>query len=423
MEDPLQLFIVFILIVATAIFVAAEFSFVKVRTSRIEQLVNEGNKKAKKVQLIINNLDEYLSACQLGITITSLGLGWLGEPTMQDMLNPLLDHFYLNENISHFITFVIAFSFVTFLHVVLGELAPKSVAIQKAEWISLNLAAPLILFYKVMYPFIWLLNGSSNLIVKAMGMNVVKEHNEEHSEEEIKLIVSSSNDINIYEKTMVEKIFEFDETITREIMVHRKDMKCIYLSDPIEKTMEFVKNNKYSRYPVVGKDKDDIKGYINIRDLYSIVGEDKNLEQIIRKIPKVYESTPIKKVLSRLQKEKSQIAVVLDEYGGVSGLVTMEDIVEEIFGEIQDEFDDEMPPIRKGKNRWVIEGDAHIEDVEKAIEHTFKNKKDIVTIGGYVMSKLEPEQLFVGSNFEIEGKQFEILNMEDNRILLLSISK
>jgi CBS domain containing-hemolysin-like protein len=423
MVDPLKLFALFFLIIATALFVAAEFAFVKVRASRIEQLVLEGNKKAKNVQKIINNLDGYLSACQLGITITALGLGWLGEPTIQQLIEPLLGNLNNNEGLSQAISFVVAFSVVTFLHVVLGELAPKSVAIQKAEWISLKLSTILIAFYKIMYPFIWVLNGSANIIVRAMGMKMASEHNEEHSEEEIKLIVSSSNDINTDEKTMVEKIFEFDETITREIMVHRKDMYCIYLSDSIEETMELVKNSKYSRFPVVGQDKDDIKGYINIRDLYSAVSEGKSLESIIRKIPKVYESTPIKKVLSRLQKEKSQIAVVLDEYGGVSGLVTMEDIVEEIFGEIQDEFDNEMPPIRKGKNRWIIEGDVHIEDVEKAINHTFEDKKDIVTIGGYIMSKLDPEQLVVGSKFEIEGKQFEILNIEDNRILLLSIYK
>ncbi|XIH11188.1 hypothetical protein C1N87_32865 (plasmid) [Priestia aryabhattai] len=423
MVDPYSIIGLIILIIATAYFVAAEFAFVRVRSSRIDQLVQEGNKKAKNVQKILNNLDGYLSACQLGITITSLGLGWLGEPTVQSLLNPVMDKLQLSNTISHALSFIIAFSVVTFLHVVLGELSPKSIAIQKAEWVCLALSSSIIAFYKVMYPFIWTLNGSANLIIKAMGMKSANEHSEEHSEEEIKLIVSSSNDINSDEKTMVEKIFEFDETITREIMVHRKDMNCIYLKDSIEQTLEYVQNNAYTRYPVVGEDKDDVKGYINIRDLYSNVSKGKGLEGIIRTIPRVYESTPIKKVLTRLQKEKSQIAVILDEYGGVSGLVTMEDIIEEIVGDIQDEYDNEITPIRKGKNRWIIEGDTHIDDVEKATGYLFEDKKDIVTIGGYVMSQLDPEQLSPNVKYEIDGKQVEILNLDNNRILLLSIYK
>ncbi len=427
MVDPvsIKIFALIFLIIATAYFVVSEFAFVKVRPSRIEQLVAEGNKKAVKAQKVINNLDGYLSACQLGITITALGIGWLGEPTVAALVKPLFEDLpMISDSLAGLISFIIAFSFITFLHVVMGELAPKTIAIQKAEFITLNFASSMIWFHKIMYPFIWALNGSALLIVKAMGMTSANEHNEAHSEEEIKFIVSTSKDINNDEKAMVEKIFDFDETITREIMVHRKDMDCIYLSKPIDVTLEFIKNNTHSRFPVVGDDKDDIKGYVNIRDLYSNHNSGKGLEGIIRAIPKVYESTPIKKVLSLLQKEKTQIAVVLDEYGGVAGLVTIEDIIEEIVGDIQDEFDNEVPAIRKGKNRWIVEGDAHIEEVEKAIGVTFENKKDVVTIGGFVMNYLiEADQLHTNTKFEIQGKQFEILNMEEERILVLSISK
>ncbi len=423
MVDSVQIVALVILIIATAYFVAAEFAFVKVRSSRIEQLVQEGNKEAVNVQKILNNLDGYLSACQLGITVTALGIGWLGEPTFARLLEPLLEKMNVSSSISHIVGFILAFSIITFLHVVLGELAPKSVAIQKAEKITLKVSSSLIFFYRVMYPFIWTLNGAANLIIKAIGLKTASEHSEEHSEEEIKLIVSSSNDINSDEKNMVEKIFDFDETITREIMVHRRDMNCIYLSHSFEETLEFVQNSTFSRFPVVGEDKDDIRGYINIRDLYSAIKNGQVMEDIIRPISKVYESIPIKKVLTRLQKDKAQIAVVLDEYGGVSGLVTMEDIVEEIVGDIQDEFDNEVPPIRKGKNRWIIEGDVHIEDVENAVNFVFKEKGDLLTIGGYIMSKLDPEHMIVGFKFEIEGKQIEILSVEENRILLLSINK
>lgn len=424
MDDPLQILALFVLIFITAYFVAAEFAFVKVRSSRIDQLVAEGNKKAVKVQKILNSLDGYLSATQLGITIASLALGWIGESAVHSVLSPVFDYIKLSENITHPLSVAVSFLLVTFLHVVLGELSPKTVAINKAEWICLKFSSSIILFYNVMYPFIWLLNSSSNLIVKSFGLRAASEHSEEHSEEEIKLIVSSSNDINSDEKTMVEKIFDFDETIAREIMVHRKDMNCIYLNDSLEEILEFIEDKTFSRFPVVGVDKDDVKGYINIRDLYSIKNKKvSNLESIVRKIPKVYESTPIKKVLSKLKKEKSQIAVVLDEYGGVSGLVTMEDILEEIVGDIQDEFDNEIFPIVKGKNRWIIEGDTHIEDVEKAIGFTFVEKKDVVTMGGFVMSNLESEQVKVGHKIEIQGKQIELLKVEEDRILSLAILK
>ncbi|MGN5651084.1 hemolysin family protein [Bacillus sp. Brlt_9] len=423
MDESFRIIAVILLIFATAFFVIAEFAFVKVRSSRIDQLVAEGDKRAIRVQKILNNLDGYLSACQLGITITALGLGWLGEPTIQRLLNPLLTDLNINQSISSTISFILSFSIITFLHVVLGELAPKTVAIQKAEEISLKVSSSMVVFYKIMYPFIWVLNGSANLIIRAFGMKVTSEHNEEHSEEEIKLIVSSSNDINKDEKNMVEKIFDFDETLVREIMVHRKEMKCIYETEEYETIVEFVKSSRFSRFPVCGEDKDDIKGYVNIRDIYSNNEKEKNLNSIIREIPRVYESMPIKKVLQRLQLEKTQIAVVIDEYGGISGLVTMEDIVEEIVGDIQDEFDNEIPPIRKGKNRWIIEGDVHIEDVEKAIGTIFDEKKDTITIGGYIMSKLETIEIEKGNKIEMQGRTIEILNCEENRILLLAVTK
>lgn len=422
--DYFQLATVLLLIIISAYFVMAEFALVKVRKTRIEQLALEGNKQAKKVLAILENLDGYLSACQIGITITSLGLGWLGEPAVQSLLDPLLQRFDLGENVTHSISFLVAFLLITYIHVVFGELAPKTIAIQKAETISLKISPSMVFFYRLMYPFIWLLNGTANLIVRMFGFEVASEHSEEHhSEEEIKLIVSSSNDINNDEKELVERIFAFDETISREIMVHRRDMHCIYLNDSYEEICEAVEASGFSRFPVIGKDKDDIKGYINYRDLMSN-DEKTPIETIIRAIPKVYESTPIKKVLALLQKEKAPIAVVLDEYGGVSGILTLEDILEELVGQIQDEYDDEVQTkIRKGKKRWIIEGDVHIEEVEDAIGHTFDNKDNVVSIGGFLMTHIADMNFEREKKYEIDGKQFEILDFEDNRITVLAIEK
>lgn len=423
-SDYLQLVTVILLIIISAYFVMAEFALVKVRKTRMEQLASEGSKQAKRVLLVLNNLDGYLSACQIGITITSLGLGWLGEPAVQSLLNPVLKPLNLSESMTHSISFLIAFLLITYLHVTFGELAPKTIAIQKAEVISLKIAPSMLFLYRLMFPFIWLLNGSANVFVRLFGLEAVSEHSEEqHSEEEIKLIVSASNDINNDEKEMVERIFTFDETVAREIMVHRKEMQCIYLRDSYESILESVKDNRFSRFPVVGRDKDDIKGYINLRDLLS-TDEATSIETILRDIPKVYESTPIKRVLSLLQKTTAPIAVVLDEYGGVSGILTLEDILEELVGQIQDEYDEEVQTkIRKGKKRWIIEGDVHIEEVEEAIGHTFSQKDNIVSIGGYLMTQLSDMKFEREKKYEVDGKLFEILDFEDNRITVLAIEK
>ncbi|MDU5947884.1 MAG: hemolysin family protein, partial [Paenibacillus macerans] len=220
----LNSFLVALLILATAFFVAAEFAIVRLRSSRVDQMVLEGRKNALAVQRVTSNLDGYLSACQLGITITALGLGWLGEPTVEKILHPVFDRYGLPAEVSSILSFGIAFASITFLHVVLGELAPKTVAIQKAETVSLLTAKPLIYFYKAMYPFIWALNGSANRLVRIFGIKPAKEHEEAHSEEELRIILTESYKsgmINQAEYGYVNKIFAFDERLAREIMVPR----------------------------------------------------------------------------------------------------------------------------------------------------------------------------------------------------------
>lgn len=421
MADSIRLLSVLFLILATAFFVAAEFAFVKVRTSRIDQLVCEGNKKAFNVQKVINDLDGYLSACQVGITITALALGWLGEPTIESLTRPIFEKMSLPEALAHTISFAAAFFIVTFVHVVFGEMAPKTISIQKAEAVSMHLAKPMILFYKGMYPLIWLLNRSANGFVRLIGFKTAAEHEDTHSEEEIKLIVSSSSDINADEKKMLEKIFDFDETIAREIMVHRKDMVCVYLSDSMEENLQVIKESRHSRFPVCGEDRDDIKGYINIKDMYSHPSELKSLEELMRKIPKVHESAPIKKVLKKLQKEKHQIAIVFDEYGGVSGLITMEDIIEEIVGDIQDEFDDDEPSIKKAGRSAIVEGNVHIDDIKNELGIELEHSDGIDTIGGYVLTKIEEHPPKKGMCIDLEAFVLTIVETENERITSIRI--
>ena len=246
-----NLIMVAILILLTAFFVATEFAIVRLRSSRVDQMVFEGKKNAVAVQKVTGNLDEYLSACQLGITITALGLGWLGEPTVEKLLHPLFGILHLSGNWTRILSFLISFILVTYLHVVLGELAPKTIAIQKAEQISLLTAKPIIYFYKILYPFIWLLNGSANLLIKLFGLKPVSEHEEAHSEEEIRIILSESYEsgkINKTEFGYVNRIFTFDELLAKEIMVPRTDMVCLFTNHSLKENMDTIRQEQYTRF-------------------------------------------------------------------------------------------------------------------------------------------------------------------------------
>lgn len=296
-----------ILILLTAFFVATEFSIVKVRSTRIDQLIAEGNKNAIYAKKLIDNLDDYLSACQLGITVTALGLGWLGEPTVKRLLHPVFEGLDINKAIATFLSFLIAFLLITYLHVVIGELAPKTIAIQKAEAVTLLLARPLIFFHKVMYPFIWLLNGSAQLLVRLLGFQSMKESEAAHSEEEVRMIVTDSyknGEINLAEMTYVNNIFEFDETIVREIMVPRNEIICFNKEDSLAQNIDIIREAQYTRYPVADNDKDNIVGIVNLKEVFigQLEESKPSIENLIRPIIYVSEVTPIRQLLLKMQK-------------------------------------------------------------------------------------------------------------------------
>mgnify|MGYP003440262637 CR=1 FL=1 len=245
--DILNLVILALLIALTAFFVASEFAIIKVRSSRIDQLVEEGKKGATSAKKVTTHLDEYLSACQLGITVTALGLGWIGEPTVAHLVEPLFSKLNIPPSATHILSFIIAFSLVTFLHVVVGELAPKTIAIHKAETITLLVAKPLILFYKMMFPFIWVLNGSARLVTKMFGLEPASEHEIAHTEEELRIILSDSyksGEINQSEFKYVNKIFEFDDRIAKEIMVPRTEVITLSKDDSLDHAFQIVKEEK-----------------------------------------------------------------------------------------------------------------------------------------------------------------------------------
>lgn len=423
----LKLFAVAVLILLTAFFVAAEFAIVKIRKSRIDQLAEEGNKRAIAAQKVIANLDGSLSACQLGITITALGLGWLGEPTVEAILGPVFKSMELSTAVVHTLSFAIAFSSITFLHVVLGELAPKTVAIQKAESISLMLSPALISFYRVMYPFIWFLNGSAQLLVRMFGLKPASEHDMAHTEEELRLILSESyksGEINKSEFSYVEKVFEFDDRTAKEIMVPRTEMVCMYLDNKMQENIDIIAEEKYTRYPVVGEDKDNVLGMVNAKEVFFdlIKGNEYPLDHYIRPTLSVFENTPIKETLLKLQKKGFHMAVLVDEYGGTAGIVTIEDILEELVGEIRDEFDeDESPMIQAiSPNVKHFDGKVLISEVND-IYGLQIDDSELDTIGGWVLSQnseIQEQQIII-----YEGYDFKVIELDGHQVKKIEISK
>lgn len=418
------------LIALTAFFVASEFAIVKVRTTRIEQLVGEGNRRAIQAKKVISNLDEYLSACQLGITITALGLGMLGEPTVKLMLNPIFSHFDLTPSLATLLSFIIAFTVVTFLHVVVGELAPKTIAIQKAEAITLSIAKPLTFFYHLMYPFIKGMNGSARFICKLLGYKNISESEVAHTEEELRMILSDSlksGEINSSEYKYVNRIFEFDDRIAKEIMVPRTEMMTVEKDMILREVFEMNGIEQYTRYPVTDGDKDHIIGLVNMKNLLSAFIKDPSTElqpvsNYMQPIIRVIETMPIRDLLLKIQRERIHMSVLIDEYGGTSGLVTIEDILEEIVGEIQDEFDmDEVPEVQMvSDEHYILDAKMLIENVNDLLGIDI-NEEDIDTIGGWFMT--QRFEAIPGEKIIEQGYEFTVKDVEGHHILYLEVMK
>ena len=430
MDITIKLLAVALLIALTAFFVASEFAIVKVRSSRINQLIEENRPGALAAKRVTTHLDEYLSACQLGITVTALGLGWLGEPTVEKILHPLFTRLAIDEAIAGVLSFIIAFASVTFLHVVIGELAPKTVAIQKAEQISLLFAKPLILFYRVMFPFIWILNGSARVLTGMFGLKPASEQDTAHSEEELRIILSESyksGEINQSEYKYVNKIFEFDDRIANEIMVPRTEIVAIELGTPLLDVIALVQEEQFTRYPVMEGDKDNIVGMVNIKRLYTATITEENAEKLkiddfTAPVIRVLETIPIHDLLLKMQKERIHMAILTDEYGGTAGLVTVEDILEEIVGEIRDEFDqDERPTVQKVKDgEYIFDAKALIEDVNDLLGIHLP-EEDVDTIGGWILTgKYDVE---IGDTAVSEGYKFTVTEMEGHHVLYVGAQK
>jgi CBS domain containing-hemolysin-like protein len=426
----MNLLTISILITFTAFFVSSEFAMIKVRTTRIDQLLSEGNKKAESAKKVLTNLDGYLSATQVGITITSLILGWLGEPTIRKVLNPVFEQINLPLSLKNILSFIIAFLIITFFNVVIGELAPKTFAIQKAESVILLFAPALILFYRIMYPFIWMLNRSARFVTGFFGVKPASEQEIVMSEEELRMILSESyksGEINQSEYRYVNNIFEFDNRIAKEIMVPRTEIITLTKDATMKEILTTIREEKYTRYPIIDGDKDSILGVVNVKEVLTDCidqkcAEENTLIPYIKPVIHVIETIPIHELLLKLQKSRSHMAILSDEYGGTAGLVTVEDILEEIVGEIRDEFDfDELPLIQKKEDgHYILDGKVLIEDVNDLLGTTLE-EDEVDTIGGWFLTR--KFDIRKGDKLEREGFIFQIEENEGHHIMYIDVKK
>ncbi|MUG43830.1 hemolysin family protein [Paenibacillus woosongensis] len=423
-----NLFLVIILVLLNGFFVAAEFSLVKVRQSRLTQLVSEGNKRATYALKVNKKLDAYLSATQLGITLASLGLGWVGEPAISELLiEPLMHKIGVTDStLIATVSVAVGFAIITFLHIVIGELAPKSLAIQKSESTSLWLSAPLLFFYRVFLPVIWLLNSAANGLLRLIGIEPAGEGEAAHSEEEIRILMDQSAKSGVIdqdEMKLMDNLFDFSDLLAREVMLPRTDMDCLYTNLTWEENMRIVEETKHSRYPVAVDDKDQIIGFVHLADLFlPDGGSSKNIAAIVRPILNVPESMEVSHVLRLMQKKHSQLTVVVDEYGGTAGLLTAERIMEEIVGDLYDEFDIDRPEVEKlSDGTFSVDGRMLIEDVNDLTGVTIEHDK-VDSIGGWLFKELDGAPA-VGRSVQVENMLIEVAEAEPLRIMRVNIKQ
>jgi len=389
------------LVIANGFFVAAEFAIVKVRSTRLQELAEGGSSRAKLAVRVNRQLDSYLAACQLGITIASLGLGWVGEPALAHLLQSPLEA-VLGDRASlaasHAIATGIAFTLITFLHTVLGELAPKSLAIAKPELTTLWSVGPLHVFHIVSYPFIVVLNGTANMLLRAVGLPPATGHEGAHSEEELRLIFEASARGGILTestKDLLTNIVDYTERVAREVMTPRARVDVLDARKSWEDNLKHAIAGEWTRYPVVETERGKIIGFVHIKDLFKASNDPtatRDLRSLVRQPLIVPESMPLDRLRRRIQATRTQMALVHDEFGTFVGVVTLEDCLEEIVGEIQDETDQESAPIVRDdqSGSTEVDGAVRLDEIESEIglEIPEDERSDVDTVGGFVFARL-----------------------------------
>ena len=423
----LNIFLTVLLVFVNGFFVAAEFAFVKVRASQIDIKAQGGNRLAKLVQRMLHDLNFYLSATQLGITLASLALGWIGESVVAEVVMALIDNFHitLSATTVHKISLVTSFSIITVLHIVLGEQAPKVLAIQKPENTAIAVAAPLFAFAWITKPFIWLLNSLSNMVAGLVGGEVTHGP-EAHSAEEIRLLLDQSKqsgEIQDSEHELIENVFEFNDRMVKQIMVPRTKLSAIDVNTPQDGILEIVYNEGFSRIPVFEGNIDNIVGVLYVKDLLQIIRRNEPivLPKIMRPAYFVPETKKINRLLRQFQRKHMHMAIVSDEFGGVSGIVTIEDIMEELVGEIQDEYDNEVPVVEKvSEVEYRVNTATAISDANEYLPYPLPEGDDYETVGGLlnVIYGNIPE---VGDVAVLDNYEFRVLKRSRRSVELVQL--
>lgn len=429
-----NLFVIAFLLFSNGFFVASEFAMVKVRKTRIEQLVNEGNYNAKIALEALKDLDKFIAAVQLGVTISSIGLGWVGEGTLAHIIEPIFAFIPgLGQDIAtHTLAVSISFALITLLHVVIGELIPKSIALEFTEKTTLIIAKPMQIITVIFNPFIWVLNGFGNWLLKLFHIPHSHKGSLVHSTEELDMLVNASYDggvLNETEKEILHNAFKFSDLTAKQVMIPRTDMVCIPIDMSIEELNQLAAENQYTRYPVYEDDIDHITGLVHVKDLYclSLKNEERPISQIQRDILLVPETITMDNLILEFKKRKGQMAIVIDEFGGTSGLITLEDVMEEIFGDVQDEFDEEEEEedIKEvAQDTYEANAMMRIDEFAEFFNLDEKNfdTEDIDTIGGLVVKELG-RIAEVNDTVSINGLTMIVKEIDGARITKLIIKK
>jgi CBS domain containing-hemolysin-like protein len=425
--NALQLIFVLILVLANGFFVAAEFALVKVRLTQIEQLAREGSWSAKVARRILHHLDAYLSACQLGITLASLGLGWVGEDVGIKLLKPLLAAVGM-AGAAEYLALPLAFVLITFLHISLGEQAPKILAIRAARATTLTVAWPLALFYKLLWPLIWVLHAASNLLLRLIGVRAPTAGEQLPTEEEFRLILSESaagGELSRRERLMMENVLDLEEKVTRQVMVPRRDIVTLNTRRSIQENLQTISESQYTRFPLCDGDLDRVIGMVHTKDVLGAIasgGQLTSLTRLARKIPVLPETMRLDVLLREFQRNRTHVAMVVDEYGTVSGMVTFENVLEELVGPIQDEFDRELPMIiRRNNGRFLVDALCPVDDLREACRLTLPDVTSDTT-GGLIVELLGhiPD---AGEKLRIGRHELTVLEAEPTRVRRVEVQE
>ena len=422
-----DILITLLLVFLNGFFVAAEFAIVKVRASQLEMKAQSGSQIAIIAKNIVAKLDRYLAATQLGVTLASLGLGWIGEPVVSKIIITLMTlvGIEIAPELAHQIALPTAFLIITILHIVFGELAPKSIAIQRPQRTVLIIALPLQFFYYVFRPFIWALNGFANLLLKALKISTVQGL-DVHSSDELKYLIKQgqeSGEIEQGDYDIIKNAFEFSERMAKQIMIPRTHVVAIDVNDFQENMLDALISENYSRIPCYADSLDNIVGVVYLKDVLIKIQKKEPIQisAVMRPVLMIPETKRIAQLLKEFQVKHQQIAVVINEYGGMQGIVTMEDILEELVGEIQDEYDNEIPFVEKtGEKSYTVLASASLDDINDLLPHPLTRNEEYETLAGYLILKFKriPN---INEKISFDDYEFTILKKNQNSIMLAQL--